>query len=474
MKLRKWQTECLRQVLNKYASNHRHFLCLATPGAGKTTMAAEVVANLFELGLIDFVLCFSPSVIISNDIRQTLEKRTNKRFDGLIGAKGDSFTYQSMQYLNDEIWQLLKSHRVLCVFDELHHCSGSSPDNANAWGEDIITKIQDQAAYTLALTGTPWRSDNTPIALAEYQGSENRILCDYVYGLAEAIQDQVCRTPQIIVTDNNNISIQESGETIESFSSFSELLNETPCPYQTVVENETVIRHIICQANNKLTEIRKVNPYAGGLVVTSSVDHALKILNILHNEFNESAVIATYRENEPTTIIKDFKHNSTPWIVSVGMISEGTNIPRLQVCCHLTRIKTELHFRQILGRILRMTDSPNQEACLFMPAEKTLINYAYRVAEDIPDENAVVRFENSDTGICIDVFSDVLDADTDPTDKDDTDHQIAIGSSKKTQCIETSTHQNQPSLLTQTYEATLNVFGRFQQDILALDISPFD
>ena len=52
MKLRKWQSECLRQVLKKYSQKKRHFLCLATPGSGKTTLAAEVAASLFEKGLI--------------------------------------------------------------------------------------------------------------------------------------------------------------------------------------------------------------------------------------------------------------------------------------------------------------------------------------------------------------------------------------------------------------------------------------
>lgn len=472
MKLRKWQSECVSQVLKKYESNSRHFLCLATPGAGKTTMAAEVVSNLFEQDLIDFVLCFSPSVVITNDIRHTLEKRTKCRFDGIIGAKGDSFTYQSMQHLNDEIWRLLKTHRVLVIFDEIHHCSGTSPENANVWGEDIITKIQGYAAYTLALTGTPWRSDNTPIALAEYQGPDNHILCDYAYGLADAIKDMVCRTPKVIVTDNNDISIEEACGSIESFRSFSELLDETPCPYQKVVENESVIRHIISNANRELTKIRKQNPSAGGLVIASSVGHATNILNILRNELEVSAVIATYRENEPTTIIRDFKESSSPWIVSVGMISEGTNIPRLQVCCHLTRIKTELHFRQILGRILRVTNSPNQDACLFMPAEKTLIEYAYRVAEDIPEENAVVRFEKIETGVRVDEFGDKYS--TDSTKGSDDGYQLNISESFDSQSTEASLNQTQPSLLTQTYEATLNVFGRFRQDILAVNVSPFD
>jgi len=472
MQLRKWQAECVALALNKYASNNQHFLCLATPGAGKTTMAAEVAALLFEADLIDFVLCFSPSIIISNDIRHTLAQRTKRRFDGLIGAAGGSFTYQGMSSLNSEILALLKSHRVFVIFDEIHHCSGTTPENANAWGEEVITNIQHQAAYTLALTGTPWRSDNTPIALAEYQGPDNYIICDYVYGLANAIKDRVCRIPQIVVTDNNDISIQEDGGAPESFRSFSELLNETLCPYQKIVENETVIRYVMSQANYKLTKIRQENPSAGGLVVASNVEHALIILNILRHEFNVEATIATYRENEPTTIIKDFKDSAIPWIVSVGMISEGTNIPRLQVCCHLTRIKTELHFRQILGRILRITDSPNQDAYLFMPAEKTLIEYAYRVAEDIPFENGVVTFEKSKAGICIEEFSDALSSDS--NEAHDIGYQLNVGESNHTQIIEASPPSNQPSLLTQTYEATLNVFGRFQQDVLAVNISPFD
>jgi len=472
MKLRKWQAECVDLAFRKYASNQPHFLGLATPGAGKTTMAAELAVRLLNAGLIDFVLCFSPSTITAENIRNTLEERTNKPFHGLIGATGGSFTYQGMPSLNSETWTLLKSHRVFVIFDEIHHCSGTTPENANVWGEEIITNIKHQAAYTLALTGTPWRSDNTPIALAEYSYPDNRIACDYVYGLADAIKDKVCRVPQIIVTDNNDITIQENDKNVEVFGSFSELLEETSCPYQKVIENETVMRHIITQANNKLTQIRQINPSAGGLVVASSVEHAVRMLNILRNELNESAVIATYKESEPTTIINDFKMSSTPWIVSVGMISEGTDIPRLQVCCHLTNIKTELHFRQILGRPLRITDSPNQEAYLFMPAEQKLIDYALRVEEDIPDENAVVRFEKSKGPISI---KNSLDTEsTEFEESSPVDHTLECGNEITSQPVVSLQPKNVPSVLTQVYEATLNVYGQFRQEILAVSVSPFE
>lgn len=472
MDLRKWQSECLRQAINKYRSGNKHYLCLATPGAGKTIMAAEVAAKLFELDLIDFVICFSPSVVIAKDIRLTLEERIVQRFDGLIGAKGGSFTYQSMMYLSDDIWRLFQSHRVLAIFDEIHHCAGVDLDQANAWGEKIIHNIQHKATYSLALTGTPWRSDKTPIALSEYTKPDGKIVCDYTYGLSKAIPDNVCRTPRIVITDNNNITLKHCDGNVDKYESFSALLEVSACPYQQIIENENVIKHMLRRASKKLSKLRRGNPNAGGLVVASSVKHALQILAIIQSELKESVVIATYRENDPARIIESYKNGTTRWIVSVGMISEGTNVPRLQVCCHLTRIKTELHFRQILGRILRVNQPEPQEAYLFMPAENNLITYAERVAEDIPEENAIISFETSPASITVDELEPNTALDEEPFSA----KYLAQSGTPIIDTLQDQDHDEptEANSLSKAYEASLNVFGRFSQNMLSLNFSPFD
>jgi len=371
MKLRQWQAECINLALTQYRNGYSHFLALATPGSGKTMMASELAAQLLKTDLADLVICFSPSSIVAKDFGESLYLRTQERFDGLIGAKGRSLTYQSLQYLDVNFWQLFERYRVFVIFDEIHHCAGSNIDNANAWGEQVILNIQDKAEFTLALTGTPWRSDAAPIVLSHYMHPSNKISCDYVYGLAEAITDDVCRVPQIIAVDNNNISVTDDEET-KTFNSFKCLLAQSVIPYQDIIENEKVMEYVISSAQKKLEKIRAVN---------------------------SDAAVVTYRENDPTSIIQQFRHAKAKWIISVGMISEGTNIPRLQICCHLTNIKTEMHFRQILGRILRMTGSQNQEAILYMPAEPKLLEYAYRVKQDVPFEADVVKFEKMKGGI---------------------------------------------------------------------------
>ncbi|OZS42676.1 DEAD/DEAH box helicase [Photobacterium sanguinicancri] len=391
MKLRNWQVECLELALSHYRGVSKNFLCLATPGAGKTIMAAEVAARLYEEDKIDFILCFSPSVSISESIQTTFTRRFNQRFDGVIGAAGCSYTYQNMLFFKDDFWQLLRNNRVFVIFDEIHHCAGTTLENANVWGEEILLNIKSLATYTLSLTGTPWRSDKAPIVLSEYSEPDNKIRCDYIYGLKEAVSDNVCRRPKIVLLDNEKILVTDEGNQIDTFGSIIELLKESAVTYQSLLTNDKAIRHILSLGCKKLKDIRRQNPTSGGLVVASSVKHALEILYILRNEFHQSAVIATYQEDSPNMVIDEFRHSETEWIVSVGMVSEGTDIPRLQVCCHLSRVKTELYFRQVLGRILRVSDAPNQEAWLFTFAEYQLTTFANRISYDLPDMPVIIK-----------------------------------------------------------------------------------
>ncbi len=96
--------------------------------------------------------------------------------------------------------------------------------------------------------------------------------------------------------------------------------------------------------------------------------------------------------HEPQRVINSFKVTNTQWIVSVGMVSEGTDIPRLQVCCHLSTVRTELYFRQILGRVLRkISDIDNEFGYLITFAEESLLTYAERILQEVPESEVRLK-----------------------------------------------------------------------------------
>ncbi|KYY51655.1 DEAD/DEAH box helicase [Vibrio parahaemolyticus] len=382
--LRKWQSECSDKALEKYTMNHSHFFCQATPGAGKTVLAANIASRLLQNDMVDLILCFSPSLTVSDGIKKTFSSILGCTFNGGMGSIGQSLTYQSIQFLNVEFWQTLRSHRVFVVFDEIHHCSGSEVENANIWGQQVLTKIQGLATFTLALSGTPWRSDSLPIVLGEYSDPDGQLLVDYQYTLKQAIDDGVCRAPKIVLIDNEHLSVSSS-EKMESFSSILEMLKQTKVSYQSVIHNQEAMEYLLGLGCERLAQIRLDSSSAGGLVVAASVQHAQAIKEILSQKFGQTVSIVTYRHEEPLAEIERYRQSDAQWIVSVGMISEGTDIPRLQVCCHMSSVKTELYFRQVLGRILRINSSTPQQAWLFTFAEQSLIQFAERIEDDIPE-----------------------------------------------------------------------------------------
>ncbi|MBN0063568.1 diguanylate cyclase, partial [Pseudomonas aeruginosa] len=100
---------------------------------------------------------------------------------------------------------------------------------SNAWGQQILQRVQDRATFTLALSGTPWRSDDRAIALARYSTPEGYLICDYRYGLKEAIADGVCRSPRIVLLDNQKVKLTEeldTESTVRMFPSIAKLLGE--------------------------------------------------------------------------------------------------------------------------------------------------------------------------------------------------------------------------------------------------------
>ena len=125
------------------------------------------------------------------------------------------------------------------------------------------------------------------------------------------------------------------------------------------------------------------HPEAGGLVLAADQEHARSIAARLGRICGEQPDIVTSDEVEASARIAAFSASRARWLVSVLMVSEGVDIPRLRVGVYATPARTELFFRQVVGRFIRRTPAPKRQmSYLLMPADLRL----KRLAIEIEDE----------------------------------------------------------------------------------------
>jgi hypothetical protein len=94
-------------------------------------------------------------------------------------------------------------------------------------------------------------------------------------------------------------------------------------------------------------------------------------------------VVVTSDAPDASDRIDRFAAGDDPWLVSVLMVSEGVDIPRLRVGVYATAARTELFFRQVVGRFVRRTPAPaKQMSHLFLPADRRLKVLATQIEEE--------------------------------------------------------------------------------------------
>jgi hypothetical protein len=144
------------------------------------------------------------------------------------------------------------------------------------------------------------------------------------------------------------------------------------------------IAHVLRDAVLRLERVRAGDhPEAGGLVIAADKEHAEALAARLERVAGERPEIVTSDAPDASARIARFAAGHGTWLVSVLMVSEGVDVPRLRVGVYATSARTELFFRQVVGRFIRRTPAPkDQMSHVYLPADPTLKRLAAQVEED--------------------------------------------------------------------------------------------
>ncbi|MCG7304909.1 DEAD/DEAH box helicase [Pseudoglutamicibacter albus] len=377
-KLRQWQAEALEAFFN---SPEKDFLAVATPGAGKTTFALRVAKTLVERGTINRITVVAPTEHLKTqwaDAAARIGLSIDPNFKNSDGRHGRGFIGVAVTYAQVANKPLLhrartEAGKTLVILDEVHHAG-----DALSWG-DGIREAFEPAVRRLSLTGTPFRSDTAQIPFVEYVEDEEgirRSKADYTYGYGEALKDHVVRPVMFMAYSGSMRWRTSTGEEMEAQLGEAATKDITQSAWRTALNPEGEwIPKVLRAADQRLTEVRRSVPDAGGLVIATDQDSARAYAAILDRITGEKTTVVLSDDAGASQHIEDFTENTKRWMVAVRMVSEGVDVPRLAVGVYATSTSTPLFFAQAIGRFVR-SRKRGEVASVFLPSVPVLTHLA--------------------------------------------------------------------------------------------------
>lgn len=376
--LRAWQRKAMVEYLRRRSPD---FLAVATPGAGKTTFALRIAAELLADGSVDAVTVVAPTEHLKLQWAQAAA-RVGIQLDAMFrnadvhtsaDFHGAVVTYAQVGMAPQVHLRRTLTRRTLVILDEIHHAGDS-----RSWGDGVKAAFEP-AVRRLMLTGTPFRSDENPIPFVTYErvGEVQRSRADSVYGYADALADGVVRPV---------IFLAYSGETRWRTSAGDELAVRLGEPltqdliahaWRTALDPKgDWMPQVLRAADARLQVLRAGGiPDAGGLIIASDQQTARAYAKLIETISGEKAVVVLSDDTGASAKIAEFSGSQQRWMVAVRMVSEGVDIPRLAVGVYATSASTPLYFAQAIGRFVRAR-RPGETASVFVPSVPTLLGLA--------------------------------------------------------------------------------------------------
>ncbi len=403
-KLRAWQTAALEQY---FAENPRDFLAVATPGAGKTTFALTVAAELLARRVVDRVTVVAPTEHLKTQWAEAAARAgipIDPTYSGRKGRTSQDYVGVAVTYAGVAANPL--AHRIrterfktLVILDEVHHAG-----DALSWGEAVRESF-DPAHRRLALTGTPFRSDINPIPFVSYTPDPDegagvlRCVPDFTYGYAHALADHVVRPVLFLAYSGEMQWRTRAGDEIAARLGEPLTKDLTAQALRTALDpSGSWMPSVLAAADRRLSEVRRHVPDAGGMVIASDQDSARAYAALLAGVSGEKPALVLSDEKAASKRIAKFSEDDSRWMVAVRMVSEGVDVPRLAVGVYATRTSTPLFFAQAVGRFVRARKR-GETASVFLPSVPNLLMFA---SEMEVQRDHVLRRKVNDEG---DIFA---------------------------------------------------------------------
>ncbi len=355
---------------------------MATPGAGKTTFALRVAAELLAAGEVRAVTVVVPTEHLKNQWAAAAARAgihldatfRNADLHSAADLHGAVVTYAQVGAAPQVHRRRTMARPTLAILDEIHHAGDS-----RTWGDGVAAAF-GPAARRLMLTGTPFRSDDNPIPFVTYEPGPDGLLrsrADAYYGYADALADGVVRPVIFLAYSGETRWRTSAGEELAARLGEPMTQDAVTHAWRTALDPAGQwIPQVFRAADARLRHLRAGGmPDAGGLVIASDQSAARAYSRLLASITGEEPTVVVSDDSKASDRIAEFADSQRRWLVAVRMVSEGVDIPRLAVGVYATNTATPLFFAQAVGRFVRAR-RPGETSSIFLPSVPHLLQLA--------------------------------------------------------------------------------------------------
>lgn len=431
--LREWQKFAKSECLKYYALGKKVWVQEAVTGAGKTTFAVETALDYYGSGEIDLIIVLTPSLA-------TLKGWLDSFSQSLNATSGPNYPSDTQIWVSTYagyksiIAELNECNRriegYLLIADEYHHAEREA-----CWGQ-AVTTLGHGAKNVLMLSGTPWKTKGT-IALVDeevnregnpYYGPDGKIVPDNSYKYSKDLSQGNADRATVPVhftfvpsktedQKNNKIYTLPPDDDEEwnpkEWRNHANANCDEPLGKHVAIDkndyklkNSEVGRTLISEgftwlnySRNQIKQSTGVDDLSIMLVVCRNISEAKTVAAYIRNKYNVSTEVIVSEDSASTDRLERIRiacrqcsYDRPDVIVSVGMISEGVDIPAIKVIVYMSAIITILYLMQLLGRSMRRIlvngkyadPTPNRTLAYFVaPAHPYIMWFASQVENDI-------------------------------------------------------------------------------------------
>lgn len=353
-KLRPYQQVAVDDCWKALKANSEPVLLMASVGAGKSLMIANILLTMQKAGKRALCLVNNAELVRNNCATLIDEGGNASVYCAALGSKDASApivfgTPQSVLNGINKNETIGKIPFNIIVVDEAHAINYV---NHRSCFMRILRHYKHlyPGMRLLGATGTNFRYKGSSIVGKDclFQTQVGNITTEQLIHKGYLIEP-IFEVDKNLVLDFSKVKIKQNGQFDQK-------------QLESVIDRSTRLTELIC---HQVVHIMETQARRGVFFFATTKKHAFEILS--HLPIGESAIIlGETPQHERTEILDKARHGKIRYLVNIAIISVGVDIPGFDTIAYLRPTESLVLLVQTMGRVLRLSPNTNKQDALVL------------------------------------------------------------------------------------------------------------